>query len=757
MLTRLARLTTGHPRTTLFLALAVALVCGLFGSSVAGELKGGGFVPGDAESARSARMLADHFDGADPNLVLLVGADQGVDSPAAQNAAHAVLDRLQARPDVIGLRSYWTSPPAVRATLRSTDAKQGLILAYLTGGDEASERASGKVADELADLPETHVPGVHVLQGGSATMFHEANSQVTKDLAVAETIAVPLTLLVLVLVFGSLVAASLPIAVGVFAILVTLAILRVCALLADVSVFALNMTTAMGLALAIDYSLFIVSRYREELHSGRAPRDAAVRAVATAGRTVLFSALTVALALAVLAVFNLFFLQSFAYAGVAVVAAAAAASIVILPAALVLLGERIDAWDLREPVRRLFRRPAPAPRPLEQTFWYRTVIVVMHRAVPVAVVLVALLLTLGAPFLGVKFGYPDDRVLPPGTSSRAVGDVLRHDFPAVDTGGGTTVLLDGYTGDAAGYAAALSAVPQVSAVLSDSGVYIRGHRMADAPARMANATGQYLVAASNVDPYAAAGKQQLRNLRAVPTPAPTMFGGAAAINSDSLRSLGARLPLALALIVLATMVVLFLFTGSVVLPVKAVVLNTLSLSAMFGMMVWIFQEGHLSRLIGFTPTGTIVPTMPILMFCVAFGMSMDYEVFLLSRIREAWLASARTREDNVRSVAIGVARTGRIVTAAALLMAIVLGALVSSKVSFMQMFGLGLTLTVLSDATLIRGLLVPALMRLMGTANWWAPRPLARLHERLGLHEEDAADLETAGAATGSELLPGAR
>ncbi|WP_019931795.1 MMPL family transporter [Nocardia sp. BMG111209] len=753
MLTRLARLTTGHPRTTLFLALVVALLCGVFGSSVAGELKGGGFVPGDAESARSARLLADHFDGADPNLVVLIGADQGVDSPAAEAAAHAVLDRLQARPDIAGLRSYWTSPPAVRATLRSTDAKQGLILAYLTGGDEASEKAAGKVADELDELPATRVPGIHMLQGGSATMFHEANSQVTKDLAVAEAIAVPLTLLVLVLVFGSVIAASLPLAIGIFAILVTLAILRVCALLADVSVFALNMTTAMGLALAIDYSLFIVSRFREELADGRAPRDAAIRAAVTAGRTVLFSALTVALALAVLAVFNLFFLQSFAYAGVAVVVAAAAASIVILPAAMVLLGERVNAWDLREPVRRLFRRPAPRPRPLEQTFWYRTVTVTMRHAVPVSVVLIIVLLTLGAPFLGVKFGYPDDRVLPTGASSRAVGDVLRHEFPAINTGGGTTVLLDGYSGDAGSYAAALSSVPQVSAVLSDTGVYIRGHRMADAPARMANATGQYLVAASDLDPFAPAGKQQLQNLRAVPPPAPAMFGGSAAINADSLRSLGARLPLALALIVLATVVVLFLFTGSVVLPLKTVVLNTLSLSAMFGMMVWIFQEGHLSRLIGFTPTGTLVPTMPILMFCVAFGMSMDYEVFLLSRIREAWLASPRTRDDNVRSVAIGVARTGRIVTAAALLMAIVLGALVSSKVSFMQMFGLGLTLTVLADATLIRGLLVPALMRLMGTANWWAPRPLARLHERLGLHEEDAPDLEKSGAASDSELL----
>ncbi|WP_280380723.1 MMPL family transporter [Nocardia wallacei] len=735
MLTRIARLATRHPKRILLAALVLALACGGFGASVTDRLKAGGFTSDDAESSQVTKLLADNFGGAEPNLVLLIHSDQGVDATAARTVATDITEDLQGRTDARGVRSYWNSPPQIGSALRSTDGKSALVLAYLTGGDDAAQKTAADIIDGFGATPD----GVTVRAGGLAALYHEVNTQVTKDLTLAEGVAVPLTAIVLMLVFGSVVAAALPLMIGLFAIAGTLAILRALTLFSDVSIYALNMTTALGLALAIDYSLFIVSRYREELAGGRAHADAAVRAVQTAGRTVLYSTLTVVLALATLAVFDLYFLRSVAFAGVAVVAAAAAASIVILPAALVLLGDRVNAWDLRVLLRRLLRRPEPTPRPLERSAWYRTVTWVMRHAIPVTVAIVALLLAIGSPFLGVKFGYPDDRVLPPGAQTRAVGDVLRSDFPAVNAGTGTTIVLDGYRGDAAsigGYATELSRVNGVSAVLSGSGVYVSGARVAPTPPGMANDTGQYLTVTSRFNPYSAGGQDQFRQLRDVPAPAPALFGGGAAINADTLHALGARLPLAVALIALSTFIVLFLFTGSVVLPLKALVLNTLSLSAMFGMMVWIFQDGHLSGLLGFTPTGYLVATMPILMFCLAFGMSMDYEVFLLSRIREAWLASGRTTTDNVRSVALGVARTGRIVTAAALLMAIVLGAMVTAKVSFMQMFGLGLTLTVLADATIIRGLLVPALMKLMGRANWWAPAPLARLHRRFGLSEE---------------------
>ncbi|GAA5045357.1 MMPL family transporter [Nocardia callitridis] len=732
MLTRITRFTTRFPRAVLGVAAIVAVLCALFGASVAGHLESGGFVSDNAESTRVPQLLAQNFDGAAPNFVLLVTAEAGADDPATKTAGHRITTALATRQNVQGVQSYWTTPAPLSAALRSSDGKSALIAAVLTGDDTQVQRIAGELTDEFAGTD----AGITVRQGGVAAVYHDVTTQTSRDLAVAEAVAIPLSMIVLVLVFGSLIAASLPLLIGLFAIVATLAVLRVFTLVTDVSIYAMNLTTAMGLALAIDYSLFIVSRYREELGNGLDYTAAAVRAVQTAGRTVLFSALTVALSLAVLAVFDLYFLKSFAYSGVAVVVTAAAASILILPAALVLLGPRINTLDLRVPLRRLFRRGDQEPGPMvpEQTRWYKTTQAVMRRAAPISIVIIALLLALGSPFLSVRFGYPDDRVLPASAPSRAVGDVLRTEFPQADPVSATTIVLDGYHGDNAAigtYAAALSRIDGVPAVLSSAGVYLGGGRVAAPPPGMANDTGTYLNVSTSIDPFSPEGGRQLDEIRDIAAPAPALYGGAAATNADGLEELGARLPLAGALIALATFVVLFLFTGSVVLPLKALLLNTLSLAASFGAMVWIFQEGHLSWLFDFTAVGYLVPTMPILMFCLAFGLSMDYEVFLLSRVREEWLAG----HDNTRAVAIGVARTGRIFTAAAVLMAIVLGALATAKVSFMQLIGLGLTLTVLVDATIIRGLLAPALMRLLGPANWWAPKPLARLHDKIGFRE----------------------
>jgi RND superfamily putative drug exporter len=739
MLVRIAHLATRHPRTILLAAALLAVLCGVFGASVTSHMKTGGFTSSDAESSQASKLIADNFGGAEPNLILLVRDNAGADSPAAKAAGAKLVDTVRSRGDVIGIQSYWNTPQPLSSALRSKDGKSALVLGYITGEETAAQKIAGEIADQVVGTSN----GVTIDQGGLSSVYHDVNGQITHDLAVAEGVAIPLSFIVLILVFGSLVAAFLPLAVGIFAILTTLAILRTLTVFTDVSIFALNMTTALGLALAIDYSLFIVSRYREELVNGLEVEAAVVRAVQTAGRTVLYSALTVALSVAALGVFNLYFLKSFAYAGVAVVAAAAAASILILPAVLMLLGHRVNAADLRKPLGRLLGRTPRADLAPEQTFWYRTVQRVMRYAAPVAIVIIVLLLAVGSPFLGVKFGYPDDRVLntSASASSRTVGDALRSDFQA-NAATNVTVVLDGYRGNPAAvgdYAAALSKVQGVAGVLSGVGVYSGGMRVSAGPPPMINDTGAFLTVATTVDPFTAAGKTQLTQLRDVPSPGRALFGGAAAVNVDALDALGARLPLAGALIVLATFVVLFLFTGSVLLPLKALALNTLSLTAAFGAMVWIFQDGHLSGLVGSDPTGYLVPTMPILMFCLAFGMSMDYEVFLLSRIREEWLASGRTAADSNRAVALGVARTGRIFTAAALLMAIVMAAMVTSKVSFIQMMGLGMTLTVLADATLIRGLLAPALMRMMGTANWWAPAPLARLHAKIGLREDESA------------------
>jgi RND superfamily putative drug exporter len=561
-------------------------------------------------------------------------------------------------------------------------------------------------------------------------------------------IAIPLTVIALTVVFGSFVASILPVAVGLASIIGTMAALRAIAAFTDVSVYALNMTTAMGLALAIDYSLFIVSRYREELGNGL-PRDAAVRrTMQTAGRTVLFSALTVALSLAAMLVFPLYFLRSFAYAGIAVVGLAAIAALAILPAVLILLGDRINALDLRAWVRRVLRRPEPVAKPVEDGFWYRFAKFAMRRAAPVAVLVTAFLVFVGLPFLHVKFGYPDQRVLPPSASSYQVGQDTLTMFRA---GTGATInvavpSVQGRADEIGAYATRLSQIDGVQGVASAAGEYADGLKVGDGDPAMQAGSATYLSLAASGDPQSQALKDTLRAVEAVPSPWPVNIGGQTAEDRDSLDALGRAMPYAVAIIALATFILLFLFTGSLVMPLKALVLNTLSLTATFGAMVWIFQEGHLGWLYpDLTVTGFLTPTMPPLMFCVAFGLSMDYEVFLLSRIREEWLTSGRTSVDNTRAVALGLGHTGRIVTAAAVLMAIVFAAISRGQVAFMALFGTGLTLAVLMDATIVRGTLVPAFMRLAGRWNWWAPKPLARLHERFGLSEEahlDAASRE---------------
>jgi RND superfamily putative drug exporter len=565
--------------------------------------------------------------------------------------------------------------------------------------------------------------------GGRAEVFHQVGDQVEKDLQKAESIAVPITLVLLVLVFGSVVAAGLPLAVGGLAIVGTFLVLRVLASLTQVSIFSLNLTTAMGLGLAIDYSLFIVSRYREEMRAGLEPHDAVVRSVQTAGRTVGFSAMTVAVSLAALMIFPLAFLRSFAYAGIAVVGLAAVGALVALPALLAVLGRRVDKWVLW----------GRTPKPVGQGFWHRLATVVMRRPLPIAVAIVALLLVLGAPFLQVNFGLPDDRVLPTSATSREVQDQIRTKFRSEEVSPVTVVATNvaatpGRDGEIAGYAARISRLHGVGRVDTLTGSYVDGRRVAPpnaASRRFIATSATWMSVVPNVEPLSDAGERLVKAIRAAPSPFHILVGGSSAELVDSKSSLFGRVPLAGALIGLVTFVVIFLLTGSILVPAKAVILNLLSLTATFGAMVWVFQKGHFSGLLNFTPTGLIDTTTPITMFCIAFGLSMDYEVFLLSRIKEE---HDRTG-DNRASVAIGLERTGRIVTAAAALLAVVFIAFATSQITFIKLLGVGLALAVLMDATLIRGTLVPAFMRLAGRANWWAPRPLRRLHERIGIRE----------------------
>jgi RND superfamily putative drug exporter len=721
MLTRIAQLTLHAPKRVLTVAALLFLAALTFGAPVAAHLSNGGFTAPGSQSARADDLLTAQFKTGDANLIVELTAPAGAET--ARVRAETIISALHSDRYVSQVRSYWDGVPS----LRSSDGRSALIVALVAGGDDkAPQRATEVITPFLGTQS-----GVTVQAGGQAIANQAVNDQTKSDLAVAEAVSIPITVILLIIIFSSLIASLMPLVTGLFAIVGTLAALRTVASFTHVSIFAMNLTTALGFALAIDYSLLIVNRYREELGRGQAPGDAVIRTVQTAGRTVLFSALTVLLSMSALLVFPMYFLRSFAYAGIAVVALAAGAALLVLPAMLALLGRRVNSLDVRAYLRRVFRRPAPAQPPLERTFWYRVALVVMRRPVAVAVAVGALLLVLGAPFLGAKWGYPDDRVLPSSAAVHQVGDDLRNRFSQNAAGAVTVVLPDrsGVSdGELATYASALARVRAATSV--------------SPPVR--TATAAYICVQTDATPYSAAGKRLLAEVRAVPAPAPTLITGAAARSGDSLAALGSRLPLALGLIIVSTFAVLFMFTGSLLMPLKALILNTLSLTATFGAMVWVFQDGHLlGGVFGSTSTGYLVATMPILMFCLAFGMSMDYEVFLLSRIREEWLSvppAQRTAEHNTRSVAIGLARTGRIVTAAAALMAIVFAGIGTSSVIFMQMFGTGLALAVIMDATLVRGLLVPAFMRLAGRANWWAPAVLARWHARRGWTDEPISD-----------------
>ena len=736
MLQRIALLAIAAPRRIIAVAVLVMVACAIFGIPVAKHLSAGGFQDPTSESAQAGRLLVDKFGQGDMELLISVTSDAGAQGAAARFVGTDIADQLKASPNVAEVNSAWTAPAPAAPALISKDGKTGLIVAGITGGESGAQKHAKELTDRLVHDRE----GVTVRAGGEAMTYVQINGQSEKDLLTMESIAIPLSFVVLVWVFGGLFSAALPLAVGGFAILGSMAVLRAVTLVTDVSIFALNLSVAMGLALAIDYTLLIISRYRDELADGADRERALVRTMATAGRTVLFSAMTVALSMIAMVLFPMYFLKSFAYAGIAVVVFAAVAAIVVAPAAIALLGDRLDSLDARRLARRVFSRPDPVRKPIEQNFWYRSTKFVMRRAVPIGIAIVAPLLVLGAPFLGIKWGFPDDRVLPQSLSARQVGDELRTNF-AVDSARNVTVVIPDTGGvtpaDLDRYAAALSQVADVSSVSAPGGTFVGG-RPAGPPSAATgfNDGSAFLTVGSTAPLFTDASETQLDRLRAVAPPddQQVQLTGVAQINRDSSQSITSRLPMVLGIIAAITFVLLFLLTGSVVLPLKALVLNVLSLTAAFGALVWIFQEGNLGAL-GTTPTGTLVANMPVLLFCIAFGLSMDYEVFLVSRIREYWLRSGKTRVDNDESVALGLARTGRVVTAAALLMAISFAALIAAQVAFMRMFGLGLTLAVLADATLVRMMLVPAFMHVLGRWNWWAPKPLARLHERIGISE----------------------
>ena len=717
MIERLAHFVVRRRRLVLAIFVVGVILAAGIGSAVFARLGSQGYDNPKSESARVLTALSNQFHVSDPFVVLTVDTGASVNDPTAAAAATTYVARIAKVPGVATVVSYWTS--GMPAALRSTDGRAGEVLVYAAPGKTPFSTATNLANNYAGAQP----GGLKVSASGYGVLSNAINSQVKKDIAKAEAIAIPLTIVLLIVVFGTLVSAGLPFIVALSAILSSFLILFLISLTTDVSIFALNLVTGLGLGLGIDYALLIVNRFREELRKDDDVESAVVRALSTAGRTVLVSGLTVAVTMGALIVFPQYFLQSFAYAGVAVTLLAVLSALIALPAVLAMLGSRVDKFKVR--------RGDLTPR--DHGAWYRLATVVMRSPWPVMLAVIVGLLFIASPIRHVQFSQTDERVLPKNNAAYQAVVVNSQRFTGHESAPIDIYIPGGAAMDLNSYGKAISGVPGVIRVITPSSVIERGVVVASNPTPTTFTAGSdaRIQAVSNVDSRTQAGIDLAKDLRAIAKPAAaTSIGGAAAIYADSQSAIGDALPWALGWIGLATMLVLFLYTGSVLLPVKAVGLNILSLSATMGFVVWIFQFGHLTWLVGsFNQTNSVDTSIIVLTSVVAFALSMDYEVFLLSRIKEEHDAG----QDTTTSVSLGLQRSGRIITAAALLIAVSFAAFVSAGVTNIKQLGVGVAFAVLIDATVVRALLVPAFMRIAGKWNWWAPRPLRRFHERFGI------------------------
>ncbi|HEX4834133.1 MAG TPA: MMPL family transporter [Trebonia sp.] len=709
----LGRATYRRRRLVLALAIVFVIFAGAWGTGVFSKLiSGNTFAAPDSQSQRESDRAAAAFGRSDSDVVVLYrSADQTVADPAYRRAVTSTVAALPAA-DVARATTFWSSgnPGLVSPDKHATYA----VLQLRGATDQDREDAYQAVKGLLGQAP----AGFSAQVGGEVPTEVVINAQASANVARAESISLPVLLVLLAIIFGSAVAALLPVAIGGMAILGSLTVLRLLTLGTPVSVYSINVTTVLGLGLGIDYGLLIVTRFREELRRQPSVEQAIARTVATAGRTVLVSGVTVAVALCSLMLFPEVFLRSMGYGGVATVLVDMIAALTVLPALLAVLGHRVNALRLRRGVGR-------APR--AQGGWYRLARGVMRRPAAITAVIVIALLALGAPFLKISWGGTDARVLPASATVRQVQEKLDSQF-AANSAAPVEALVTG----AASPAAVASYIGRIEAIHGVAGATVTGSRGAGAGAATRIDIGYVPWSQSP------AARQVVSEVRALaPPPGTTVaVGGTTATLVDELSSLGATLPWMALLTGLATFTLLFLAFGSVILPVKAVVMNFLSLSATFGVIVWIFQWGHLSGLLRFTPTGTIDPTMPILLLALVFGLSMDYEVFLLSRIREIYDETG----DNNAAIAGGLQRTGGVITSLALLLIVVIGLFSASGIVFLKLLGVGMVVALVLDAAVVRTLLVPATMRLLGRANWWAPGPLGRLYARHGIREEESPE-----------------
>lgn len=752
-----------RPVPVLVLTALLCVLCAGVAAGLGDRLAAGGYAATGTRAERDEAAAAPY--GADrAELALLVRPSasgpepaRAATAPAAARDGERLARQLAAEQGVDSVRTYWSGrDPALLAK----DGRSALVLARLHGDDNDSAHT----AERLVPRYTGQQGAVTVRATGPAWITADASRQAREDLLRAELIAGPLTFVLLALAFRSAVAAALPVLLGGISVLGAAALLRPLTELTDVSVFAVNLIGALGFGLAVDYALFLVSRFREESARGLPPPLAVRRSLRTAGRTVAVSACIVTAALAALLLFPFPFLRSMAYAGMLVVTLSAVAALTVLPACLVLLGDRVGRLD---PLARLRWAPRPTVGG-DSPLWRRTAEAVTRRPVPYGLGCALLLAAMVMPFGHVQLGLPDAKILPATSQAHSVADAVDRDFAASPDGTLSVTLPetgpvraaaargDVARGDAAdgaaargdlaavdGYARRLAALPDVSGVRAATGTYRDGRRVAPAAGSGADSRGgadsragagssgrsgvssagrsgrgTVLAVTTRADPQSPEAAGLVRHVRETDAPGPAHIVGRAAEVADSRDALTGRLPWAAGLAAAGTAVLVFLFTRSVLVPLKVVAVGALSLAAAFGAVVHIFQDGNLYALVGdFTASGRLDMTIPILLFCVAFGLAVDYELFLVSRIQEAY----RETGDNTYAVVHGIARTGRLFTAAALAVAVAMGALATSRVLMLKELGVGLALAVLVDATLVRGLLVPAVMRLAGRANWWCP------------------------------------
>jgi RND superfamily putative drug exporter len=683
-------------KSAVILFIVGILVAGGFGSMAFSRLDSGGYSDPNSDSYKVYTYLTEELKLSDPAVVIIVDSGStDVTDPVVAQKGIALEKKIAQEEGVTKTLSYWTS--GGEATLKSSDGKAAYILVY--GEGEAFTPESQKLGKVMQEKYDGSYEGLTLYAGGVGVVGHAITKKISDDLKIAELISIPLTFILLVLVFGALAASAMPLIVGVAAILGAFFILYLFTLFTTVSIYALNLTTGMGLGLGIDYALLMVNRFREELHRGKSVEDSIVTTMATAGKTVFYSGMTVLVTLLSLTFFPLPFLQSFGYAGVSVVALAVIGALFGLPPIMALLGDRIDKGVVRK----------SAITPKEDGRWAKTARLVMKRPVSAVVLSMVILGIMAAPITNIKFSQGDARMLPADNKAAFATALQAERFPG-QTGTPIEIIIkDGANKieEINSYTSKLGQVSGIVAVLP--------------PQTIGNDVR--VVAYQEMLPRTPESQELIQNVRDVDSPQGTLVGGVAADYTDSQNGISRTLPWALAWIILSVLVLIFIFTGSIILPIKAVILNFLSLGATMGVLTWVFIEGNMQWLVGsFTVTGTLDTSIVILIAVVVFGLSMDYELFLLSRIREEHLAG----KTNVESVAVGLQRSARIITAAAVLLAVVFGAFVTSGVTSIKTMGFGVALAVLLDATIVRGLLVPALMRLFGENNWWAPKWMQR-------------------------------